>query len=72
MDEFIKFNRVGGLQTPQFALPVVGKDGHIRPLRAIREAVIEHAFVVCCASPTKTAEVLKIGRSTLYRAMKET
>jgi DNA-binding NtrC family response regulator len=50
------------------SLNIFDGDGHVRPLRDIETAVIDHALQVC-GSRGRAARSLGIGRSSIYRKM---
>jgi DNA-binding NtrC family response regulator len=53
------------------ALPLLGTDGHVRPLEAMEAEAIRFAIDRYRGRMTEVARRLKIGRSTLYRKLKE-
>lgn len=48
-----------------------GKEEKIRSLEELERHAIEEAYKACEGNPTKTAQVLGIGRATLYRKLKK-
>ena len=52
-------------------VPLLRPDGHMLTLAEVEAAVIDYALVTC-HSHSQAAEALGIGRSTLYRRMRET
>jgi DNA-binding NtrC family response regulator len=53
------------------ALPLLGADGHVRPLEAMEAETIRFAIDRYRGRMTEVARRLRIGRSTLYRKLKE-
>lgn len=53
----------------QFA--TAGKEEKIQSLEELERHAIEEAYKACEGNPTKTAQVLGIGRATLYRKLKK-
>jgi DNA-binding NtrC family response regulator len=53
------------------AMPLVGADGHVRPMEALEADVIRFAIDRYRGRMTEVARRLRIGRSTLYRKLKE-
>jgi DNA-binding NtrC family response regulator len=53
------------------ALPLVGSDGHVRPMEMLEAEAIRFAIDRYRGRMTEVARRLKIGRSTLYRKLKE-
>jgi DNA-binding NtrC family response regulator len=53
------------------ALPLVGADGHVRPMETIEAEAIRFAIDHYRGRMTEVARRLQIGRSTLYRKLKE-
>ena len=53
------------------ALPLLGIDGHVRPLEALEAETIRYAIDRYRGRMTEVARRLRIGRSTLYRKLKE-
>jgi DNA-binding NtrC family response regulator len=53
------------------ALPLVGADGHVRPMEALEAEAIRFAIDRYRGRMTEVARRLRIGRSTLYRKLKE-
>jgi DNA-binding NtrC family response regulator len=53
------------------ALPLMGADGHVRPMETIEGEAIRFAIGRYRGRMTEVARRLKIGRSTLYRKLKE-
>lgn len=51
-------------------IPLVGPDGNMRTLAEIEEAAIDYALNMC-GSRQNAAIALGIGRSTLYRKMRD-
>jgi DNA-binding NtrC family response regulator len=56
---------------PEGAVAVVDAKGHVRPLAAIEEEVIRYAIAHYRGQMSQVARKLGIGRSTLYRKLKE-
>jgi DNA-binding NtrC family response regulator len=52
-------------------LPLIGGDGHVRPLESLEAETIRFAIDRYRGRMTEVARRLKIGRSTLYRKLKE-
>lgn len=52
------------------SLPIIRADGHMMTLAEIEAAVIDYALVMC-GSYSQAANALGIGRTTLYRRMRE-
>ena len=52
-------------------LPLLGADGHVRPLEALEAETIRFAIDRYRGRMTEVARRLRIGRSTLYRKLKE-
>jgi DNA-binding NtrC family response regulator len=52
-------------------LPLIGGDGHVRPLEALEAETIRFAIDRYRGRMTEVARRLRIGRSTLYRKLKE-
>jgi DNA-binding NtrC family response regulator len=52
-------------------LPLIGTDNHVRPLEAMEAEAIRFAIDRYRGRMTEVARRLKIGRSTLYRKLKE-
>ena len=52
------------------AIPLIGPDGNMRTLAEIEEAAIDYALNVC-GSRQNAAIALGIGRSTLYRKLRD-
>ena len=52
------------------SLPLIRADGHMMTLAEIEAAVIDYALVMC-GSYSQAANALGIGRTTLYRRMRE-
>jgi transcriptional regulator of acetoin/glycerol metabolism len=50
------------------AIPVLRPDGSIRTLAEIEDAMIDYALQ-STGSPSRAADLLGIGRSTLYRRL---
>ena len=58
--------------TPRaMSLPLLGTDGHVRPLEALEAETIRFAIDRYRGRMTEVARRLRIGRSTLYRKLKE-
>jgi DNA-binding NtrC family response regulator len=53
------------------AMPLVGTDGHVRPMEALEADAIRFAIDRYRGRMTEVARRLRIGRSTLYRKLKE-
>jgi DNA-binding NtrC family response regulator len=53
------------------ALPLLGGDGHVRPMEMLEAEAIRFAIDRYRGRMTEVARRLKIGRSTLYRKLKE-
>src|SRR5690606_29063794 len=53
------------------ALPLVGTDGHVRPMEMLEADAIRFAIDRYRGRMTEVARRLRIGRSTLYRKLKE-
>jgi DNA-binding NtrC family response regulator len=53
------------------ALPLVGPDGHVLPMEAIEAEAIRFSIERYRGRMTEVARRLKIGRSTLYRKLKD-
>jgi DNA-binding NtrC family response regulator len=53
------------------ALPLIGPDGHVRPMDAIEADTIRFAIDRYRGRMTEVARRLRIGRSTLYRKLKD-
>ena len=51
-------------------IPLIGADGNMRTLAEIEDAAIDYALNMC-GSRQNAAIALGIGRSTLYRRMRE-
>ncbi len=51
-------------------IPLIGPDGNMRTLAEIEDAAIDYALNMC-GSRQNAAIALGIGRSTLYRRMRE-
>lgn len=52
-------------------LETAGKEEKIQSLEEIERNAIEEAYKACEGNPTKTAQILGIGRATLYRKLKK-
>jgi DNA-binding NtrC family response regulator len=52
-------------------LPLVGSDGHVRPMETLESDAIRFAIDHYRGRMTEVARRLQIGRSTLYRKLKE-
>ena len=55
---------------PPDVIPLVGADGNMLTLAEIEDAAIDYALNMC-GSRQNAAAALGIGRSTLYRKMRE-
>jgi DNA-binding NtrC family response regulator len=53
------------------ALPLLGADGHVRPMETLEADAIRFAIDRYRGRMTEVARRLRIGRSTLYRKLKE-
>jgi DNA-binding NtrC family response regulator len=53
------------------ALPLVGPDGHVRPMEELESQAIRFAIDYYRGRMTEVARRLQIGRSTLYRKLKD-
>jgi DNA-binding NtrC family response regulator len=60
-----------GNHTHGDALSLVGGDGHVRPMETLEAEAIRFAIDRYRGRMTEVARRLKIGRSTLYRKLKE-
>ncbi len=60
-----------GPATQGDALPLIGADGHVRPMESLEAEAIRFAIDRYRGRMTEVARRLKIGRSTLYRKLKE-
>src|SRR5690606_25160245 len=58
----------GGAISP---VPIVDADGHLRPLEAIERDLIQYAIETYAGRMAEVARRLGIGRSTLYRKVRE-
>ena len=56
---------------PTDALPLIGTDGHVRPMETVEADTIRFAIDRYRGRMTEVARRLKIGRSTLYRKLKD-
>ena len=56
---------------PGESLPLLANDGHVRPMETIEADAIRFAIDRYRGRMTEVARRLKIGRSTLYRKLKE-
>ncbi|ACG79524.1 sigma-54-dependent transcriptional regulator (activator) protein [Phenylobacterium zucineum HLK1] len=59
------------LPQPQAPVPILDARGHIRPLDEIERDLIQHAIEVYSGHMSEVARRLGIGRSTLYRKVRE-
>jgi DNA-binding NtrC family response regulator len=57
--------------TPADLLPLLGPDGHVRPMETVEAETIRFAIDRYRGRMTEVARRLKIGRSTLYRKLKD-
>jgi DNA-binding NtrC family response regulator len=55
---------------PDDCVPLVKPDGSLRSLEEVEAAAIDYALIAC-GSSSAAADMLGIGRSTLYRKMRE-
>ena len=53
------------------SLPLLGVDGHVRPMEEIEAAAIRFAIAHYRGRMTEVSRRLGIGRSTLYRKLKD-
>src|SRR5262249_19280542 len=53
------------------ALPLIGTDGHVRPIEELEASVIRFAIAHYRGRMTEVSRRLGIGRSTLYRKLKD-
>ena len=53
------------------SLPLVGADGHVRPIEEIEASAIRFAIAHYRGRMTEVSRRLGIGRSTLYRKLKD-
>lgn len=56
---------------PADLLPLLGTDGHVRPMETVEADAIRFAIERYRGRMTEVARRLKIGRSTLYRKLKD-
>lgn len=54
---------------PDAALPLIGTDGHVRPLADVESETIRFAISRYGGNLSEAARRLGIGRSTLYRRL---
>ena len=59
-----------GIEVPQF-IPMFDDGGHLRKLEQIERDLIQYAIDLYAGHMTEIARRLGIGRSTLYRKLKE-
>jgi DNA-binding NtrC family response regulator len=52
-------------------LPLTGQDGHVRPMETLEAEAIRFAIDRYRGRMTEVARRLQIGRSTLYRKLKD-
>lgn len=64
-----KYLREKAAQSP--TIPLLKKDGSLRSLKEIEQDAIEHAMRLKRGCMENLAKSLGIGRSTLYRKIKE-
>lgn len=53
------------------SVPIFDKAGNVRPLSEIESEVIARVLTLCAGNMTETAKRLGVGRSTIYRKVKD-